>query len=165
MSEPAGDWHETAEPSTAAVGETAGPHPPERRVCRRVRSGKRPRLAGSVIRRRSPWPYRAASQPVGELRQASALQPMTRQEFQEELTAQLCRGTSESPPPQEVCMHMPVRISQQRDQSQKASSGCKTCIHCRESRHVYQLTPWQCNECQVPLCLIVDRNCFEEWHK
>ncbi|XP_061095797.1 piggyBac transposable element-derived protein 4-like [Conger conger] len=100
-----------------------------------------------------------------ELRQASALQPMTRREFQEELTAQLCRGTSESPPPQEVCMHMPVRISQQRDQSQKASSGCKTCIHCRESRHVYQLTPWQCNECQVPLCLIVDRNCFEEWHK
>uniref|UniRef100_UPI0037E78EB8 piggyBac transposable element-derived protein 4 n=1 Tax=Semicossyphus pulcher TaxID=241346 RepID=UPI0037E78EB8 len=90
--------------------------------------------------------------------------PMTHRAFLEELTAQLCGVTIAVPTAEAQCGHMPVAISNQPEASKKASYGRKTCIHCRQTRKVNLSTPWKCKQCDVALCLIADRNCFEAWH-
>ncbi|XP_045891389.1 piggyBac transposable element-derived protein 4-like [Micropterus dolomieu] len=91
-------------------------------------------------------------------------EPMTHKAFLEELTAQLCGVTVAVPPAKPQSGHIPVAISKQTDASKRASYGRKTCLHCRQTRQANQSTPWKCKECDVALCLIADRNCFEAWH-
>ncbi|XP_034531492.1 piggyBac transposable element-derived protein 4-like [Notolabrus celidotus] len=91
-------------------------------------------------------------------------EPMNHRAFLEELTAQLCGVTVAAPAAKAQCSHMPVAISQQSDSSKKASYGRKTCIRCRQTRKLNLSTPWKCKECDVALCLIQDRNCFDAWH-
>lgn len=99
-----------------------------------------------------------------ELCQERQETPLTHRAFQEQLTAQLCGVTVELPPHQAEHGHVPVPISRQEDPSKKASKGRRNCELCKTTQQKYQSTPWQCKECKVALCLIVDRNCFEMWH-
>lgn len=92
-------------------------------------------------------------------------EPMTHRAFLEELTAQLCGVTVAVPPTKGPSGHLPVPISNQPDASKRASYGRRTCVQCRLIKKEYQSTPWKCRECDVALCLIADRNCFEAWHE
>uniref|UniRef100_A0A673I8T7 PiggyBac transposable element-derived protein domain-containing protein n=1 Tax=Sinocyclocheilus rhinocerous TaxID=307959 RepID=A0A673I8T7_9TELE len=80
---------------------------------------------------------------------------MTQQNFQELLAAQLT-GVPLDSSPKERCDHLPVPVSDTQDLSQRASMGRRCCIRCKRS------TPWKCQECDVGLCLQLDRNCFRE---
>ncbi|GLD59524.1 piggyBac transposable element-derived protein 4-like protein [Lates japonicus] len=90
--------------------------------------------------------------------------PMTYRAFLEELTAQLCGVTVTDLPAKVQGSHLPVAVSNQTDPSRRASYGRKTCVYCRQTRQVNLSTPWKCKSCDVALCLIADRNCFEAWH-
>ncbi|XP_032371499.1 piggyBac transposable element-derived protein 4 [Etheostoma spectabile] len=91
-------------------------------------------------------------------------EPMSHKDFLEELTAQLCGVTVKTPCAQTHSSHVPVAITKVLDVSRRASNGRKSCINCRQTRKANQSTPWKCKECDVALCVIADRNCFEAWH-
>ncbi|XP_041663369.1 piggyBac transposable element-derived protein 4-like [Cheilinus undulatus] len=84
-------------------------------------------------------------------------QPLTHQAFLEQLTAELCAVPPPSPV-QESYQHIPVAIAEGASGSKKATQGrckCRLCGKC---------TPFMCEACKVPLCLIVDRNCHKIYH-
>lgn len=83
-------------------------------------------------------------------------QPMTHQAFQEQLTAELC-GVPAQPAP-ECCPHIPVAIVEGASGSKKATQGRRKCTLCGKC------TPFMCEACQEPLCVIVDRNCHKMYH-
>lgn len=62
--------------------------------------------------------------------------------------------------------HCPVAISPEGldNKSTKASLGRKNCKLCYEFDKKQMKTPWQCAVCNIPLCLQLDRNCFQRWH-
>lgn len=86
----------------------------------------------------------------------------TRQQFQEELCAQLFKVPVDYQPPepepveQQSFSHFPVPVAEVQDVTQRATKGRRKCACCRRS------TPWQC---KVGLCLQLDRNCFRLYHK
>lgn len=87
--------------------------------------------------------------------------PMTRQQFQEELCAQLLNSPSNQPekPLQPISSgHIPVAISQGQDKTMRATKGRRRCVRCKRS------TPWMCEVCEVGLCLQLERNCFRLFH-
>ncbi|KAK7175582.1 hypothetical protein R3I93_002491 [Phoxinus phoxinus] len=92
-------------------------------------------------------------------------QPMTHRAFLEELTAQLCGVTVSVLPTQQQSNHVPVPTSDQTEASKKASYGRRQCVNCKQTKQVKQATPWKCKACDVALCVIPDRNCFEAWHQ
>ncbi|XP_035241192.1 piggyBac transposable element-derived protein 4-like [Anguilla anguilla] len=102
-----------------------------------------------------------------ELSSLGQQEAMPHKAFMEELTAQLC-GVSQKAPNvtrRECYDHVPVpTASQTLDASKVASIGRKTCKLCRMDFGKKQNTPWKCKECDVPLCLQPDRNCFAKWH-
>nr|XP_046216191.1 piggyBac transposable element-derived protein 4-like isoform X1 [Oncorhynchus gorbuscha] len=57
------------------------------------------------------------------------------------------------------CYPVPIIDPTTVDSSQRKSGGRKKCCLCKESQ-----TNWQCESCQVALCMIPDRNCFRVWH-
>ncbi|XP_028279403.1 piggyBac transposable element-derived protein 4-like [Parambassis ranga] len=91
--------------------------------------------------------------------------PGTHREFLQELTAQLCGVSMAVPPAKAPEQHLPVAVSEQTDVSKRASYGRRTCVHCRHTIQKLQSTPWKCQVCEVALCLIADRNCFQKWHQ
>lgn len=92
--------------------------------------------------------------------------PLTQKAFMKELTKQLCGASDRASPYGQVFSnHVPVPVANATpDGGQKASQGRHTCALCRKSK-LKQSTSWKCKGCGVALCLQVDRNCFEEWHK
>ena len=63
--------------------------------------------------------------------------------------------------------HCPIPIENERldQKSTKASLGRKNCKLCYELQDKKQMkTPWQCSKCKIPLCVQLDRNCFQKWH-
>ncbi|XP_034023560.1 piggyBac transposable element-derived protein 4-like [Thalassophryne amazonica] len=86
-------------------------------------------------------------------------------EFLEELAAQLCGVSVAVPPSKAPGQHVPVPIAAQSDQKKRASYGRRGCVQCRKIREKEQSTPWKCKVCDVALCVIADRNCFEVWHE
>ncbi|KAL9977274.1 hypothetical protein ACROYT_G014663 [Oculina patagonica] len=62
--------------------------------------------------------------------------------------------------------HCPIPISNERldQKATKASLGRKNCKLCYDLDKKQQKTPWQCSKCNIPLCLQLDRNCFQKWH-
>ena len=62
--------------------------------------------------------------------------------------------------------HCSVAIENERlDQnSTKASKGRNNCRLCYELDKKQLKTPWQCSKCKIPLCVQLDRNCFQKWH-
>ncbi|KAM3872246.1 piggyBac transposable element-derived protein 4-like [Diretmus argenteus] len=86
---------------------------------------------------------------------------MTRQAFQEKLCAQLLgapmRGRCVRPPTHD---HFPIpTATTSPGKSKKATKGRWECHLCKKK------TPWKCEECNVGLCLQIDRNCFRNYHK
>nr|XP_023651886.1 piggyBac transposable element-derived protein 3-like isoform X2 [Paramormyrops kingsleyae] len=90
--------------------------------------------------------------------------PMSHKDFMEELIVQLC-GCTRKYPQQSHSEHVPVPVNPVNpDVGKVASYGRRTCMLCREAGQ-RQNTPWKCQACDVPLCLQLTRNCFQEWHK
>ncbi|KAM3624164.1 uncharacterized protein V6R79_020041 [Siganus canaliculatus] len=88
-------------------------------------------------------------------------QPLTHQGFHELLSAQLCGMSLDfcaPEPDRERCHHTPVAIALATDPSKKATAGRKKCKLCGRN------TPFQCRVCRVPLCVIVHRNCHDDFH-
>ncbi|XP_030586306.1 piggyBac transposable element-derived protein 4-like [Archocentrus centrarchus] len=83
-------------------------------------------------------------------------QPMTHQAFQELLTAELCGVPSQ--PVLESYHHFPVAIFEGAPDQKKATQGRRKCRLCGKC------TPFMCEACKVPLCVIVDRNCHKTYH-
>nr|XP_033502423.1 piggyBac transposable element-derived protein 4-like [Epinephelus lanceolatus] len=84
---------------------------------------------------------------------------MTRQQFQEELTAHLL-GTplKVCPPPPPATHHYPDPTSSGNPASQRSTKGRRICKLCK------RCTSWMCKLCNAPLCLQPDRNCFKQFH-
>ena len=92
--------------------------------------------------------------------------PMTHRSFMQELCAQLCGVSVKMEPKPPTLTHIPVAINPDADPSRKATQGRKKCQHCKQARgDKSKSTPFKCAACDVPLCVIVDRNCFNDWHK
>ena len=60
--------------------------------------------------------------------------------------------------------HCPIPLMTDLAKSDKATTGRKNCKLCYIREKKQQRTPWQCSKCLVPLCLQLDRNCFQHWH-
>uniref|UniRef100_A0A3Q1B481 PiggyBac transposable element-derived protein domain-containing protein n=1 Tax=Amphiprion ocellaris TaxID=80972 RepID=A0A3Q1B481_AMPOC len=82
-------------------------------------------------------------------------QSMTYQGFLEQLSEELCLVPSQVLGSQH---HIPVAIVEGASGSKKATAGCSRCKLCRKC------TPFMCEACEVPLCVIVDRNCHKLYH-
>uniref|UniRef100_A0A3B5R3B2 PiggyBac transposable element-derived protein domain-containing protein n=1 Tax=Xiphophorus maculatus TaxID=8083 RepID=A0A3B5R3B2_XIPMA len=79
------------------------------------------------------------------------------QAFQEQLTVALC-GVQPQAAPTTSYRHLPVAIFEGASVEDKATKGrrkCKLCGKC---------TPFMCEACKLPLCVIVDRNCHKDFH-
>lgn len=89
--------------------------------------------------------------------------PMTRQAFQEKLSAQLLGVTVATSKPKTAPAqnHFPVPTANPDglEKEQKATVGRRKCALCKRS------TPWRCEGCNVGLCLQLDRNCFRDFHQ
>lgn len=86
--------------------------------------------------------------------------PLSRQDFQEQLCAELLDVPLAQPAQTTGQGHFPCPTSRGRDieTGQRASKGRKQCVFCKRS------TPWMCEKCGVGLCLQVHRNCFKIYH-
>lgn len=101
-----------------------------------------------------------------ELASQQPREALTHKAFMEELTAQLCSISQKVPLKRASCNHVPVPVAKlSTDVRQVASQGRRTCVLCRSQHSKKSCTPWKCEKCDVPLCLQLTRNCFEEWHK
>ena len=100
-----------------------------------------------------------------EVSRKQQMQPMTHKNFLSQLVSELCDVDKTGTPNKRSTQHVPVAIATAADASQKATQGRRTCQHCHQVDKKRNLTPWRCKACDVPLCVIVDRNCFEKWHK
>ncbi|XP_048013474.1 piggyBac transposable element-derived protein 4-like [Megalobrama amblycephala] len=91
---------------------------------------------------------------------------MTHKEFMEQLTAELCGVSQKASPKQTSSDHVPVPGAElTSDVRNIATVGRRICAHCKTVRGKKQQTPWKCQACDVQLCLQLNRNCFQEWHK
>ncbi|XP_041652018.1 piggyBac transposable element-derived protein 4-like [Cheilinus undulatus] len=96
---------------------------------------------------------------------SNQVEPMSHKDFLIELVSQLCGLDSTGMPTRRSADHISVAIAMVTDASMKATQGRRICQHCHQVDKKRHLTPWKCQSCDVALCLIVDRNCFAEWHR
>ena len=63
-------------------------------------------------------------------------------------------------------LHCPVLLATDhfKNKSARATHGRKNCRLCTILQNKEQKTPWRCCTCDIPLCLQLDRNCFQMWH-
>ncbi|XP_051739543.1 piggyBac transposable element-derived protein 4-like [Ctenopharyngodon idella] len=91
---------------------------------------------------------------------------MTRKEFMEQLVADLCGVSQKEAQKQTGIDHVPVPGAELTSNVRKiATTGRRICAHCKAVFGKKQQTPWKCQACDVHLCLQLNRNCFQEWHK
>nr|XP_046253824.1 piggyBac transposable element-derived protein 4-like [Scatophagus argus] len=100
-----------------------------------------------------------------EISSVKKVQPMTHKDFVVELVRELCCMDKQGVPQSRRADHIPVAIVTETDAGQKATKGRLKCKRCLQVDSRRCDTPWKCQACDVPLCLVVDRNCFSEWHK
>ncbi|XP_057687108.1 piggyBac transposable element-derived protein 4-like [Corythoichthys intestinalis] len=98
-----------------------------------------------------------------EISTSNQMKPMSRKDFQTELAAQLCGVDWSDRTSSKIPGHVPVPIAVVTDSRLKTTQGRRKCKHCHQMGR-RNLTPWMCKSCNVSLCVILDRNCFEEWH-
>ncbi|KAJ8367236.1 hypothetical protein AAFF_G00323820 [Aldrovandia affinis] len=95
-----------------------------------------------------------------ELSSLGQREAMTHKAFQEALTAQLCGVSQKVPRKRATYDHVPVPTGKQTvDVGKRATLGRKKCVLCK------MCTPWECEVCDMPLCLQLTRNCFATWHQ
>ncbi|XP_031435713.1 piggyBac transposable element-derived protein 4-like isoform X1 [Clupea harengus] len=105
-----------------------------------------------------------------ELMQNMQKNSMTHKAFMEELIAQLCgvslkTPTQKAPVKSSSQVHKPVCEAElNTDDGKKERVNRKTCAYCRMHRGKQTKTPWKCKACDVYLCLLPERNCFDAWH-
>ncbi|XP_014057316.2 uncharacterized protein [Salmo salar] len=81
-----------------------------------------------------------------------------------------CSGAAVPTPPERKmkkrarCCPVPLNNPLSVCRSQRATQGRKACVWCKQEKERMK-TIWQCEACQVALCLIPGRNCFRAWHK
>ncbi len=91
---------------------------------------------------------------------------MSHKEFMEQLVMELCGVSQKAAPKQTNSDHVPVPGAELTlDARNVATVGRRSCVHCKAVHNKKQLTPWKCKTCNVHLCLQLNRNCFQEWHK
>ncbi|XP_052453856.1 piggyBac transposable element-derived protein 4-like isoform X27 [Carassius gibelio] len=91
---------------------------------------------------------------------------MTHYQFMEELIAELCGMSQKAAPKQYSTDHVPIPGAElTSDIRRVASVGRRICVHCKAVHRKKLQTPWKCQACDVHLCLQLNRNCFQEWHK
>ncbi|KAF3851790.1 hypothetical protein F7725_005145 [Dissostichus mawsoni] len=93
------------------------------------------------------------------------VQHMTHKNVMADLVSQLCGVEKTGLPINRSAHHVPVAITAATDVRKKATQGRRTCQHCHETHGRRNLTPWKCKACDVALCVVVDRNCFEGWYR
>ncbi|XP_046692058.1 piggyBac transposable element-derived protein 3-like isoform X1 [Silurus meridionalis] len=91
---------------------------------------------------------------------------VSHKEFMEQLIAELCSVTQKVVPKRTNADHVPVPASElSSDVRNVATAGRKSCVHCKTLHGKHHKTPWKCLACDVYLCLQLNRNCFQEWHR
>uniref|UniRef100_A0A671V4K0 PiggyBac transposable element-derived protein domain-containing protein n=1 Tax=Sparus aurata TaxID=8175 RepID=A0A671V4K0_SPAAU len=100
-----------------------------------------------------------------EISSARQMQAMTHKDFMVELVCQLCGMDKTGIPQSRTADHVPVPIDTAPGPGQKATKGRLRCQRCHQVENKRRDTPLRCQACDVPLCLVLDRNCFQEWHK
>ncbi|XP_058872197.1 piggyBac transposable element-derived protein 4-like [Acipenser ruthenus] len=102
-----------------------------------------------------------------ELAQAQTTKALSQKTFREELCKQLVDirlvEQEASVSTGKLCVPVAITEGKELDPSMKSSSGRRHCALCNEGK-LRNKTPWKCEACDVPLCVIVDRNCFKKWH-
>jgi len=93
---------------------------------------------------------------IQKLRNTPANQLTTHRAYVEQLVAELCGVTVGALPAQRRSGHTPVPIS--------IPVSRLRCDKCKADGLPRKDTSWKCNECDVPLCLQPERNCFHMWH-
>ncbi|XP_031427813.1 uncharacterized protein LOC105902382 isoform X2 [Clupea harengus] len=91
---------------------------------------------------------------------------MSHKVFMEQLIAQLCDvpvKTARTAAPVRNASHVHKPVCAVED-GKKARDNRKGCAYCRLHRGKYAKTLWKCKACDVYLCLIPERNCFDDWH-
>nr|XP_002667755.4 piggyBac transposable element-derived protein 4-like [Danio rerio] len=90
-----------------------------------------------------------------KLARAKKERPLTQKAFRETLVMELAgleSGASPIPTPSTIC-HNPKYISGD------STSGRRKCRVC------HQKTPVMCATCEVPLCFLPKRDCYNDWHR
>ncbi|KAK7882219.1 hypothetical protein WMY93_028393 [Mugilogobius chulae] len=99
---------------------------------------------------------------LAKLKDNTALRYVTEKQFREDLCRELLRfGTGADP-------DAPAEPSEPSEPAfgcfpsyyneTNATNGRRTCRQCHKH------TPIYCEKCEVPLCLVCNRNCFKKWH-
>ena len=70
----------------------------------------------------------------------------------------ICEPTPIDPPNK----HLPVPIAPTI--IKKSQLGRKNCNYCYSKHKKEFKTPWKCNICNLPLCVLPERNCFFDYH-
>ncbi|XP_049445727.1 piggyBac transposable element-derived protein 4-like isoform X1 [Epinephelus fuscoguttatus] len=78
--------------------------------------------------------------------------PLHQKAFRETLAKELGEASSTPKPAPRGAHHKPVHITAH------SSSGRLKCRHC------YAKTPVKCSFCDVPLCFVPSRDCYNDWH-
>ena len=94
-----------------------------------------------------------------ELMQNMQKDSMTHKTFLEELTAQLCSVTvkTEKTPVKNVS-NVPIHKPFCGPRAYR-----KVCVYCKTQGKKVK-TPWMCKVCDVYLCVLPERNCYDAWH-
>uniref|UniRef100_A0A8C5EFR8 PiggyBac transposable element-derived protein domain-containing protein n=1 Tax=Gouania willdenowi TaxID=441366 RepID=A0A8C5EFR8_GOUWI len=91
-----------------------------------------------------------------ELSNAKEVQPMSHKDFVVELVCQLCDTDATGVPQTRRAEHIPVPIVLATDSSQKATKGRLKCVSCQQKENKRKDTPWKCQACDVPLCVVFE---------
>ncbi|KAI9516967.1 hypothetical protein NQZ68_011444 [Dissostichus eleginoides] len=89
----------------------------------------------------------------------SRTKPHTQKTFREQLAAEMleyAEGFAPPPPPPPLTCG-PMSYGED-------ASIRKYCRNCHDAGNKRVKTPWHCVKCQVPLCMTVKKNCYQEWH-
>ena len=90
--------------------------------------------------------------------------PLPHSVFMQQLCEGLCGVEMGRVPANRSTTHVPVPLVTPPAQGRTTATGRRVCQRCSSVDGVRKDTQWKCQACNVPLCLIPDRNCFAKWH-
>ncbi|ROL03908.1 PiggyBac transposable element-derived protein 4 [Anabarilius grahami] len=87
---------------------------------------------------------------------------ISHKEFMQQLITELCGWSQKAAPNRTSTDHIPVPGAELR--WQECCDGWSPVL-CALQSSAWEKTPWKCQACSVHLCLQLNKNCFQEWHK